>query len=469
MTLNANFGLNGNDANSNSFAPNRFFDDGGQPILSDTIAQYQDFNNDVTNWGAKATYTEPLGRKRYLEFNYGYFKTVNSANKQVYDVDNGEKSYNTLLSNAYENTFGYHRGGAGFRLNRKKWNLGTGIDVQSAVLEGVVTAGEGLPVRQTFEHLLPHLNLHLEFEQNQNVDFSYNTTVTPPTVEELQPIPDVSDPLNITEGNPTLKPEYAHTMNLNFASFNPENFRSLFGGVFATYTQDKIVMAQSVDTQTFIRHYRPENTASAINLNATVAYGMRVKNWDSRFRLHLNGNSSKGQSRINNIDNNTTTSMLGPSLAWDFDPAAWFSLATEARYSWNKTHYSIDRNFDQTYFSQNYSSTLDLQLPHNFAFNTSFDLTVNNGLSTGYGKSIPIWNATLSRFFMKGKKLELALTIRDILNRNVGISRTANLNYVEDRRVSSLGRYGLVRLTYSLNSMGGRPGGGGGMRMMIRR
>lgn len=468
MTANVSFGLNGNESNANSFAPNRLFDDNGQPLYSDTIQQFQNFKNDVSDWSAKATYTEPLGKKRYLEFNYGYYHTLNRADKEVYDVDNGEKSYNTLFSNAYENTFSYHRGGAGIRLSRKKWNLGTGVDLQSAVLDGVVKEGQGQDVNQSFLHLLPRMSFHYEFGQNKNLDLNYSASVTPPTVENLQPVPDVSDPLNISEGNPDLRPEYSHNLNLNFAHFNPENFSSLFGGFFATYTEDKIVMAQTVDPQTFVRHYRPVNTASALNLNATVAYGMRVKKWDSHFRLHANGSYTQGQGIINNSENTTTTTNIGPSLAWDFDPAEWFSLSSEARFGWNESHYSIDRAFDQSYVSQNYSSSLDVQLPKDFAFNTSFDLTVNNGLSAGYDKPIPIWNATISKYLMKGKKLEIALTVRDILNRNIGISRTANLNYVEDRRVASLGRYGLLRLTYSLNKMGG-PGGPGGMRMIIRR
>jgi len=74
----------------------------------------------------------------------------------------------------------------------------------------------------------------------------------------------------------------------------------------------------------------------------------------------------------------------------------------------------------------------------------------------------------VSKFLMKNKRLQLSLVVRDLLDRNVGIHRTSNLNYVEDERVASLGRYGLVKLTYSLSSMGG-PGGGPRMRVMMRR
>ncbi|MBL7826558.1 MAG: outer membrane beta-barrel protein [Saprospiraceae bacterium] len=466
FTTNFDFGLNENNLFSNSTAPNRLYANNGQLIASDTIAQEQDFNNHVTNWGAKATYTEPLGKKRYLEFNYGYFKTVNKADKDVYDTNNGEKSFNNLLSNAYENTFGYHRGGVGFRLNRKTWNMGVGVDYQSALLEGIITEGQGAPVSKTYQHILPRTNVHIELKQNRNIDLNYSASVDAPTVSQLQPVPDISDPLNISEGNPNLRPEYAHNVNLNFMNFNPENFSSLFGGIFATVTQDKIVMAQSVDPQTFVRSYTPINTDLAMNLSAQLSYGMRIKKLDSRFRLSLRGSVNQGEGLINGGKNETTTTTFGPGLSWDFEPADWFTFSSEARFNWNETSYSIDRNFNQNYLSQTYNNEVNIQFGKGFAFNSSLDLTINNGYSDGFDQPIPIWNATFSKFLLKGKKLEVALTVRDILNRNVGISRTANLNYVEDRSVSSLGRVGLLRLTYSLNSLGG-PGGPGGPRMRI--
>lgn len=470
FTLNFNAGLNDNQSTSNSNAPNRLYDKSGQLLQADTIAQDQDFKNNVVDLGAKASYTEPLGNKQYLEFSYGYSQTTNSADKNVYDTNNGEWDFNSLLSNAYDNTYGYHRGGVGYRINRKSWTLGTGVDYQYAILDGKVTKGQGAPVRQTFQNLLPRLNSHFEFGNNRNLDVNYSSAINAPTVSELQPVPDVSDPLNITEGNPDLKPEYAHNMNLNFVSFNPENFRSIFGGIFATYTQDKIVMAQSVDTLSFVRRYRPINTDHALSLNANIALGARVKKWDSRFRLHLNGSVNKGEGMINEDLNKTTTTSVGPSLSWDFDPADWFNFNAEARYNWNHSRYSISSNFDQSYFTQTYNSEVNVQFLKTFNFNSGLDLTVNQGLTAGYNKPIPIWNATLSKFLLKGKKLEVALTVHDILNRNIGISRTANLNYVEDRRVASLGRYAMLRLTYSLNSLAGPggPGGGPRMRMFIR-
>ena len=144
-------------------------------------------------------------------------------------------------------------------------------------------------------------------------------------------------------------------------------------------------------------------------------------------------------------------------------------LSAGAELTWNQSTYSIDASNNQEYLTQNYNSELNLELPKDFAFNTSFNVAVNTGRADGYNTAIPIWNAEFSHNFMKNKRLQVGVSVKDLLNRNVGLHRTANLNYIEDERVSSLGRTVMLRATYALNSFG--PGGPGGprMRMMIRR
>ncbi|MBV6443623.1 MAG: TonB-dependent receptor [Haliscomenobacteraceae bacterium CHB4] len=468
FSANFNFGLNNNDSESNSFSENIFRSDGGQDLI-DTVAQNQFFQNDIVNWGAKATYTEPLGKKRYLELNYGYFQTDNRADKDVYDVANGEQNYNAQLSNAYTNIFGYHRGGAGFRINRKAWNGSVGLDAQSATLEGEVTSGVGQPVKQDFQHLLPRADFHYQFQPTRNLHFNYTSNINAPNVQQLQPVPDVSDPLNITLGNPELRPEYAHNLQLNYVSFSPETMRSFFSGVFFTYTQDRIVNAQTVDSL-FRRTYQPVNTRADYRLNGTFAFGLPWKKLDSRFNLRSEAGFTRGQNFINSRENFTSGVQLAQSVSWDFTPTEWLLFNAGAELAWNSTQYSLDKAFNQDFLTQTYNAELELQLPLDFSVNTALDVTVNNGLGAGYDQTIPIWNASVSKFLMKNKRLQLSLVVRDLLNRNVGIHRTSNLNYVEDERVASLGRYGLVKLTYSLSSFGG-PGGPGGprMRVMMRR
>lgn len=466
FSTNFNFGLNNNDSESNSFSENRFRSDNGTGSPPDTVAQNQFFKNDIVNWGIKATYTEPLGKRRYLEFNYGYYRTDNRADKDVYDVEGGERSYNDLLSNAYTNIFGYHRGGAGFRINRKEWNGSIGLDAQAATLEGEVTSGQGTPVRQTFRHLLPRLDVQYQFGPSRNFGFNYDASVNAPSVQQLQPVPDVSDPLNISEGNPDLRPEYAHNFQVNYGAFNPETMRSFFSGIFFTYTRDRIVNAQFIDSN-FVRRYRPVNVDADYRINGSFSFGLPWKKIDSRFNLRSEVGFNRGQNYINGSENFTGNLSLTQAFSWEYNPAEWFSLSAGAELTWNQTRYSLDKNFNQDYLTQVYNSELEVELPLNFSVNTDLDVTANGGLGEGYNQAVPIWSASVSRFFMKNKRLQLTVLVHDLLNRNVGISRNTSLNYVEDQRIASLGRYGMVRLTYSLNSMG--QGGGPRVRMMFRR
>lgn len=461
--------LNHGDVTSTSFSENRFFGDNNLPFRADTLHQDQVFENDVLGLGARATYTEPLGKRRYLEVSYNYNRSENRADKSVYDLAAGERNFNPILSNAYTNRFDYHRAGLGLRINRKRWNGSAGLDAQTATLDGEVTSGQGQPVRQTFQHLLPRMDVNFDFTPTQHLRLGYTTNINAPTVQQLQPVPDLSDPLNIVEGNPNLRPEYAHNVNASYVRFSPETMRSFFSMLFFTYTQDRIVNAQSVDSL-FVRRYRPVNVASDYRLFGNLAFGLPWKKIKSRFNLRTEGSVNRGLNLINDAENFTTGLMISQSLSWDFTPAEWINLTAEAEISWNQTAYSIDRAFNQDYLRQLYTGEINLQFPHDWSFNSSLNLVNNTGLSQGYDQAIPIWNASISKFILKGKRGELTLAVRDLLNRNVGINRTSNLNYVEDVRTASLGRFATVRFTYALNKMGGAgwQGRGPGIRMQIR-
>lgn len=460
-----NFGFNANEVGSLSFSENRFYDDGGAAFRVDTLDQDQAFQNDASNISGKATYTEPLGGRRYLELNYGYFYTENRADKQVYDLDAGERSFNALLSNAYQNTFGYHRGGLGVRINRKAWNASLGMDVQSALLTGAVTSGAGQPIRKTYNHALPRADFSYEFSPSSNLRLNYVSGISAPTVQQLQPVPDVSDPLNIFEGNPDLRPSYSHTVQVNYGKFNPESQRSFFTGLFVTYTQDRIVNAQFLDSF-LVRHYRPVNVDNDYRLDWQGHYGFRIKDLDSRVRLRAEARLDRGQNFINGLENTTTNTQFGPALSWDYEPKEWLTLSAGAEYSWRQAAYSLSSDFNRDYAVQTYTGDLHLDLPWSLSLESDLEVTVNDGLAEGYDRAVPIWNASLSKFLLK-RRLQIGIAVSDLLNRNTGISRTADLNYVQDQRTASLGRFAMLRCTYSLNSAGND--GPGGMRMMIRR
>jgi hypothetical protein len=120
------------------------------------------------------------------------------------------------------------------------------------------------------------------------------------------------------------------------------------------------------------------------------------------------------------------------------------------------------------YISQQYTTEFDWQLPKNIFIATDFSYKINNQLAEGFNSNIAFWNASISKQFLRFNRGELKLKAYDLLNQNLGISRTSNQNYIEDIRQRNLRRFFLFSFTYSLNKNGLGQGGGGGARMIVR-
>ncbi|MFX5747363.1 hypothetical protein ABTE19_20780, partial [Acinetobacter baumannii] len=73
--------------------------------------------------------------------------------------------------------------------------------------------------------------------------------------------------------------------------------------------------------------------------------------------------------------------------------------------------------------------------------NNKLNYVINTGRVDGYNTSIPIWNASIAKSFLKNSRAEFKLSAYDILNKNLGITRSSNQNYIEDSRYNVLQQY----------------------------
>jgi hypothetical protein len=418
---------------------------------TDTIFQNQFELDDQNDYRIKLTLTEPLGNRKYLGLSYSRRNFSNDSDKEVYDVYNETQLLNNNLSNIYDQSYTYDNAELAFRWIKGASNINMALGTQWSKLDGEIISSDTFIYKDYF-NLLPSLSWDLDFDRSKRFSASYRTNVNEPSFSQLQPIVDNSDPLNLYVGNPDLKPEYRHTFRLRYHSFSQFNMSSLFANISASYTEDNIVNSTTIDDQ--LRQVRrPVNVDDEFRISTYLGGGYPLRFIKHRMNVRASYTYSNSQVVINDVTNETNR--FSPSINVSFDNINKdrFDFNFGGRFSRSLTKYTSEENQDQDFNNQTYYTSLTWNFVEGWALNSSFDYQIyRSGTGTDDGE-IPIWKASISKYLMNDR-MTLKLSVFDILDENVGYSQNIDLNYVEDVRVNSLGRYFLFSINYDLNKMG---------------
>ncbi len=446
---------------------------GGSISKRDTLNQRNFSEGDLRGYSARVVYTEPLWKRTLLEFSAGQSNTKSTSQKTTYDYNGSSGKYdraNESLSSDFANTYGYSNAGIRMRKQGAKYNYSLGLTWQQAELEGKIISGvKDSVITKSFKNVLPNASFKYNFSRFKSFSLSYSGSTNQPTMSQLQPVPDNTNPLYIKDGNPDLKQEYVHAVRGNLNLLSPYKNRNLFLFFTGTTTQNKIVNYDTVDLSTGIRKTRPVNINGAYTLNGNISYSLPIRFLKASFEISNRVSFSKSKQYINQLANDIKTLSWGPELRMDFNPGDKINFGIGANLSYNKTKYSLESALNNNYLSQEYNSFVDWQLPKNFFFGTDFTYTINSQRASGFNTNVPMWNASISKQFLKYNRGEIKISATDLLNRNTGISRTTSQNYIEDKEVNTLKRFFLLSLTYSLSKSGLNTMNGPGPVKMISR
>lgn len=464
---------NTNDGNGDLESVNQFYNKLGILVKTDSINQRNTSENETRGYTSRAVYTEPIFKKSLLEFSVARNNSKSVSDKKTFDYNNNSGKFdkvNLKQTNNYENTYGTTTAGIRIRTQKKKYNYAMGVNWQNAELEGTIKSGlKDSIISKSFYNLLPNARFQYNFTRFKNLQIDYRASTNQPSVTQLQPIPDISNPLNIKVGNPDLKQEFTQRINVNYTGMNPFRGKSFFLFSNYSFTNNRIVNFDVLDS--FGRKTtKPVNVDGVYNLNNDLSLG-----WPLRFiKANMNFNTGVGYSKtkqfVNTVQNEIRNLSIDPSIEITKSFKDKFDLTISGGFTYNKAKYSIQSTLDNEYFTQDYGADAGWQLPKNFYLSTDFRYTISSQRSSGYNAKVPLWNASVSKLFLKYNRGEIKFSVHDLLNENQAIVRSTNSNYIEDQSNRVLRRFYLLSFTYSLNKMAANAGPGGrGGNIIIRR
>lgn len=448
--------IGSSENNKTYFVNSRYnFIDSLNNFFTTNINQIQNEKNTGLNYSGKVSYTEPVGKGKYIEVSYQRRNNNDDYIKEFYDVTGpNTEVFNTNLSLDYNNNFTYDNYGSNLKINTQKSNILIGGAAQHSVLDGEIKSTD-FTLNRSQWNVLPRFKWKYSFSKSSRITFNYTTNVNEPSIEQLQPTLDNSDPLNLYQGNPNLKTEYRHSGNVRFMSFNQFSFTNVFAMFNATYTKNKITNAQRLNQQ-FIQTTTPINVDNDLLLTGYLYFGAPVRPIKSKINIRLNTSYNRSILFINTIENDVDRITNGVDFSIENRRKEMIDASVGAKVTHTTTSYSISNDLNQQFLTNELYADFLIDFKKDWTFSTEVVYTIYSGDQFIDNPNIPIWEAFVSKRFLKGKSGLLKLSVYDIFNQNVGINRSTQLNFIEDQRVTILSRYVLLSFSYKIRRFGGK-------------
>lgn len=412
--------------------------------------QQQISDNQSLTFGTEISYTEPIGKSKYLEFRYERNITNGENDKDFYDLFGASRTFNSSLSSLYERKYNYNRTGVSFNFAKEDFRITTGANYQFSTLDGELPE-QATEFSNSFNRTLPFVRINYDINQSIGLNLDYNTRLNVPSINQLQPVTDNSNPLNIYVGNPNLEAEYIHTTRLHFRYFDQFTSTSLFSMTSVSYTLDNIVTSRQVDNTTFAQVSQPVNADNSFMVTNYTSFSRPLKFTKTRFRVSNRVVMSEGFAIVNDITSDTKNTNNTLGLGFENLKKKIVDWNLGSNFTVGKTTGSQEGS-NQDFTNQTYYFDLTIYFLKKWSVSSNFDYQIYESASFTDDQEVQLWEASIQKDFLKNDRGELKISVFDILNQNQGINRTTNFNYIEEQRTASIGTYYMLSFTYRLSA-----------------
>jgi hypothetical protein len=368
----------------------------------------------------------------------------------------------SVYSNAFHNTFNTNQAGINIQTKKLRYNYTVGMNVQQNLLNSYSVTGDSSFGQKTV-NFFPEAYFNYTFINNNRLRFYYRGRTQQPSLSQLQPVPDNSDPLNTKLGNPDLRTSFSNSFRLNYRAFNRTNYHMFFANLsFNTVSND--IVNSSTYNGSGQQTSRYVNANGTYNGSAFVTVGLPLKQTTNMINSHTSINFGRDVAFINGEKSYTKSLNLSQGLSFSYSYKELLDFRVEGNVTYNKANYSLQPTQNTNYLDYEGSVDFNINLPAHFTIQTDLDYTANTGRAAGYNQNVAMWNASVSKYLFKKQQGQLKLQAFDLLNQHISISRDVTANYIEDDRTNVIPQYFMLSFTYFLNKFPGDNQGRRGMR-----
>ena len=420
-------------------------------LKNSIIDQRSRYDNKGFNYRAYVSWVEPIGHNNFIQATYSISQRKQEALKNVYNQD-ADGIYNVLdsaYSQSYRNNFISQRASLSFKSQRAKFNytIGLNLDPSYSSSENFVGDTTLSKITRKVVNLSPMAQFNYMFDKRTNLRIMYNGRTSQPSMTQLQPVADISDPTNITIGNPDLNPRYTNNVFIRFQQFTPEKQRAFMIMANGSYIINDIVSYTSYNQETGVKTTTYKNVNGNYSGNVRMMLNTPLKNKKFSINSMTMASFANSNGYINEEKNTNLNLILSERGGIDFR-SSYLDLGVNGNIRYNATSNSLQKENNQNTFNYGAGGYTTIYLPLNFKIESDVNWSTNSGYGDGFKQNEVLWNASASKSFLKNNQGTLRFKIYDILQQRSNISRSVTASYIQDSEYNTLGSYFMVHFIY---------------------
>ncbi|MEO6979606.1 MAG: outer membrane beta-barrel family protein [Mucilaginibacter sp.] len=434
-----------------------FYNAAGSIDSTATTDQRKVSSSHASEVTANATYTEPLSKSFSVIANYAFKISHGTSDLKSYNqsAPNVYNALDTTFSSDYRLNEISNQVGAIFNLKSKVTTFNFGTKVSSVNFDQLNRV-KNIPFKRNFINWQPQAYLQFKLGKQESLHFNYYGTSAQPSLNQIQPVADNSNPNNFVVGNPNLTPSFRNRFSASYYSYKVITNQSF--NIFANYSFTSSPIISDVTTNFLtgksVTRYSNLSNKTPFNFNVNSYYDKKIGFLDINAGVQASANGSTSYSISNDALNRTNYNTYSARLRLSKYKEKKYdiSLAAGPSYTFSKSSLLTNINNNGRGFSGD--GNVNFYLPGKFQVGSDVSYEYTAKTQT-FDKDLKktVLNASIVKTFFKNDDLKLALTGNDLLNQNIGFSRSVNGNYLQQNSYTTIKRYFMFTVTWNFNSM----------------
>jgi hypothetical protein len=419
----------------------------GEPSV-DSIKQFRPIQSTNTFFQFVPTLIQPLSKSSRLRVTYIFTGQGSTVQNNTYDFDHLSGGYghrNDSLSSHFRTTAAHHYIGAMWDYQKKNSSYMLGLTMLASNLKNTNReTNTSLNIHNV--NIAPWIIATQYFSKTAYLRLNYSSDVRQPDIGQLLPVPDLSNPLYIHVGNPSLKPSREDHLNIVFNKLNSTTLANTSLSIATSLLSNRIVDAIFTDSL-------GRQISKPVNLDGSWSALLTLdKSITIREVLKINSSTTftirRDASWINNNKGMQEYRSIGQTIGVDFSKPDKLEMGASVGIQYNQTQFSTAENTDYNTHSVNGNAYMAVYLPMKIKLQGSMFFNGQYGLSEGYNRDMWLLNLALTKTLLKNGNGLVKLQAFDLFNKNVSSFRNSTESYIEDVNASTLRRFFLLTFGY---------------------